>query len=206
MYPHRFLFLSHVTSALSFTGKVAPVRRFSSLAMALVFAAVSGLDSVCAQSSTVAAPTEADLAESHCAEISKGSSPNVAFLYAMHTHIPRLEVAIEQQQWAVQTARIQLDAVEQSNFASTGYGGTRAVIEGQIARAASGAPNGLSLQQATRNYFDARAQLMYLTQRRSRWALAVKQELQRIMAGDLSSSIPALYSTDLFAICRNQLE
>lgn len=124
----------------------------------------------------------------------------------MQANLPKLDLAISQQLRAVQTARIQLSAVEQSNYGSMGYGGTRAVIEGQIARAASGAPAGLTYQQATRNYYNTREQLMYSTQRSARWALAARHVLQDLAAGESSNKIPELYETNLMNTCPGLLK
>jgi hypothetical protein len=146
-------------------------------------------------------PDESDLAAAHCHALRGGANPGNAFVYAVQTNISELDLQISRQQSKVQTARIQLSAVDNGGFGYSRFNGTRGVIEEQIARAASGAPTGLTLQQATRNYWDAKEKAMLLSQRAARWALAIRHELQRLQAGASISKRPELYSEHLAILC-----
>jgi hypothetical protein len=168
---------------------------------AIASAAVIALTTAPSQAFGRLFPDESDLAAAHCQALRDGANPGNAFVYAMQTNAYELDLQITRQRSRVQTARIQLSAVENGGFGYSRFNGTRGVIEEQIARAASGAPPGLTVQQATRNYWDAKEMAMLLSQRAARWALAMRHELQRFQAGATISKRPELYSEHLAILC-----
>jgi hypothetical protein len=168
---------------------------------AIASAAVIALTTAPSQAFGRLFPDESDLAAAHCQALRDGANPGNAFVYAMQTNASELDLQISRQRTRVQTARIQLSAVDNGGFGYSRFSGTRGVIEEQIARAASGAPPGLTVQQATRNYWDAKEVAMLLSQRAARWALAMRHELQRLQAGAAISKRPELYSEHLAILC-----
>jgi hypothetical protein len=182
------------------------MKSLSPLGIAIAISAISTIAPAYSQSMKKLSPSEADLAESHCAALKDGAGPGPAFVYAMQTNAIKLDDAIARQQATVQRARNQLSAVDPGSYGYSGYGGTRAVIEQQIARAASGATSGLTVQEATRNYWNAKEDLMLLNQRAARWSLAMKQELQRLQSGVPISQVPELYDVNLVQTCPELLK
>jgi hypothetical protein len=176
------------------------------LRIAIVFVAVHALAPAYSQSTISLSPDESDLADSHCSALRNGADPGNAFVYAMQTNAQELGRVISRQLTRVQTARIQLSAVDNGGFGYSRFSGTQGVIEEQIARAASGAPPGLTVQKATRNYWDAKEALMLLNQRAARWSLAMKHELQRLQSGLPISQRPDLYNVNLVQTCPELLK